>query len=203
MYMSHDEFQASSRKRAAMALETDIVKYYLQVFGREDLFKELLYPGTHAEDWANLDELWQIIGHRIPLKLQAWSRKGLPSVPTFKKLLGQLQCEVPNSDLATCFSDDWNPGYWGETGLGLVVVYKDLEVILHNKPQWSQGKPIKTILLPNGCSLAMHRARPFLLDLANEYRNYLDDDSALYDRIESNWDFDRDGEGRWEDQELR
>jgi hypothetical protein len=204
MGMSHEEFQAIARNRAAHAFETDLVRYYLQVLGREDLLTDLLYQGTHAEDWASLDTLWELIGPIPPMKFQAWPRKCQPPEPTFKKLLELLRSQEPGLDVVKCLSDDWSPGYWGETGLGLVFVYKDQEVILHNRPQWSQGKPIKTILLPNGCSLGMHRARPFLLDLAGEYRMDLAaDDSALYDRIESNWDFDRDGEGRWEEQELR
>lgn len=194
------------RLRVDRAFETQILKFILRSFGREDILGELLSFDAGPEPYGLLDAFWNHprVDGSLPMKIEAWSRQCQPNEPKFVELLQQLIDERPQSALTQFLLPDWEQRYTGELGVGVVVPYRDETVIIHTWPGFSQGKPKKRITLANGCGLEMHRAFPFLMDYANEHRIRLaDEGSELYERIEAGWDFDCEGEGTWEESELR
>lgn len=198
------------RRRVKQVFETDYVRFLLRSLGRQDLMGELLRVGEFPEPYALFNDLCSHprYGALLPMKFEVWSRQCRLDEPTPLELLEEIVQAQPESTLARFIRPHWQSSFTGKLAAGMIISYRDEAVIVHTWPQFPRGKPIWSDTLTNGCEIAMHRARPFLMDFANKYRIRLADEESvkgieLYDRIESNWDFDYDGDGAWSPAELR
>lgn len=198
-----------TRRRINQVYETEYVRFLLRSLGREDVMGELLNDGEFPEPYALFADLCRHhrYGKLLPMKFEAWSRRCQLNEPKPAKLLEEIVQAQPESTLARFIRPDWEPSFTGKLACGMILPYRNQSVIVHTRPNLPRGNPIWSKILANGCKIAMHRAKPFLMDFANKYRARLvDEDSPkgleLYDRIESNWDFDYDGDGTWSPAEL-
>lgn len=198
------------RRRVKQVFETDYVRFLLRSLGRQDLMGELLRVGEFPEPYALFNDLCSHphYGALLPMKFEAWSRRCRVDEPTPLELMEEIVQAQPESTLSRFIRPDWQSSFTGKLAAGMIILYRDEAVIVHTWPHFSRGRPIWSSILTNGCKIAIHRARPFLMDFANKYRiRMVDEESVkgieLYDRIESNWDFDYDGDGTWSPAELR
>jgi hypothetical protein len=171
MKRDREKCHAVDFNRKSHAFETGFVRDYLREFRREDLVSSLFVSGAAGEEWATLNSLWKHVWPSAPMKFQAWFRAPPPPKQSFGSLLTEIWTMRSDLDLAKWFSGDQTIDHWVNQGLGLLLVHDGMEVIVHNRPEWSPEKPIAWVRFEAGVEVAMHHSRRFLSGLATKYNS--------------------------------
>lgn len=185
------DWRVAAHQRAATAYEHEILRRTLRPLGCAELFDDLEKPLTTSS--FNKHPLLQAhytlhleVGFSIDLK--PLSKGQIRLLFDMDRLLTDLKSTAFYKYCAwpTSFHAD-------EDQRGFAVIFANTgteSLIVHNRPDLSEGPPLASTRLRNGCSVQVHWFEPFIADVADNCRiRFAEDGSKLMDRIESNYPF--------------
>jgi hypothetical protein len=185
------EHRMASYRRAGSAYEHEVLYRALRPLGRPDILEELGRPLTaesvnqHPLLNAHYPLHLEIRPHGVSNPLPRPFDKPLPSL---KRMLSEFpdtvfhgRCILPKT-----YRHPDDP-----FGYAVIFAYgEEGSMILHNRPDFTEGPARVTKELPNGCVVQIHDFAPFADDIADLCRHFFaEEGSALEDMIESNYPF--------------
>src|SRR4051812_34870170 len=152
-------------ERAAAAYEDETLRRALGPLGLRGLLGEVGVPAT-----AEAVNAHPLIQECYPLVLEVrFSGKSHPPPSAWEKPLPALHrmvFEFPDTLLHRWCVDakSYRPEMWAR-GLAVVFPYDGVSLVLHNRPDLTEGPPLVNRRRPNGCVLQVHYFEPFTDDV--------------------------------------
>lgn len=182
-------------ERSAAAYEDEVLRRALEPIGRDDLYRQLGWPKVKVTTEAFNNHSVIYNAYPLHLEVRTSGKSNPPPVPYAKPLprLEDMLFEFPNTEFhRRCVGanrytsrDRWSRGF------AVVFPYNGRgSLILHDRPDLTEGPPLVSRKMPNGAVIQIHWFKPYIDDVADDCRfRFAEEGSVLMERIESNWDF--------------
>ena len=195
--------RAAAYDRAVMAFEHEALFRALEPLGRPDLLAELGRPLTTERVSEH-----PLLREHYPLSLEVCftGDSNPPPMPWTKPMpkLKRMVFEFSRTQFhRNCVQPQVLEQRDLQWGYAVDFPYNGAGLILHNRRDLSEGPPLLSRRLHNGCLVQIHWFEPFIDDVADACRvRFAEEGSKLMDMIESNHPFRESSWDDWVDRDL-